>query len=53
MELLLIIIGGVLTAAIISMMIDWLRGHVVDDDINQFDHSFDERGSSQDIGPKS
>ena len=52
MELLLIIIGGILTTAIISMMIDWVRGHVLDDDINPFDHSFDDRGSGQDLGPK-
>lgn len=39
MELLLIIIGGILTTAIIFMMIDWARGRVGDDDVNPFDHT--------------
>jgi len=44
MELLLIIIGGILTTAIIFMMIDWARGRVLDDDINPFDHAgFEDR----------
>ncbi|MEJ6402378.1 hypothetical protein [Yoonia sp. 2307UL14-13] len=37
MELLLIIIGGILTTAIIFMMIDWARGRVGDDDVDPFD----------------
>lgn len=38
MELLLIITGGILTTAIIFMMIDWARGNVVsDDEFDRFD----------------
>ena len=39
MELLLIIAGGVLSTAIIFMMIEWARGNVMtDDDFDHFDH---------------
>lgn len=39
MELLLIVIGGILTTAIIFMIVDRLRGHPFDDDEDPFDHT--------------
>ena len=39
MELFLIILGGVLTTAIIGMMVDWARGRVLDDNVNPFDQT--------------
>ncbi len=39
MELLLIIAGGILSTAIIFMMIEWARGDVMsDDEFDHFDH---------------
>ena len=44
MELLLIIVGGILSTAIIFMMVEWARGGVVDDEFNPFDqHIGDEQ----------
>lgn len=37
MELVLIIIGALLTLAILSMMIDWMRGRAVDEDPVSYD----------------
>ena len=39
MEVFLIIVGGVLVTAIAFMGVDWVRGHILDDNFNPFDQT--------------